>query len=229
MRILIVSETHRAALGIVSNLKILEEYDTNHKSYAFGKMQVDVLITGIGTPFLMYQLMSILRQFQFDMVLNIGLAESFDHFLEQGFVVNVVQDQFADLGIEQNSNFYTLGEKELMNDNVYPFHEGRMLSLGNYDLAEMDALIPVKGITVNSLRDNPNWINLMRKKFEPEIQTLTGAAFFYTCLMEKVPFIQIRAISGFVEIQRVDSWNIPVALNNLAETTLEIMKELRND
>ncbi|MCG8697156.1 MAG: hypothetical protein MI922_03820 [Bacteroidales bacterium] len=210
-------------------MKLIQEINSNYKCYAFGTMQVDILVTGIGSVFMAHALTQALKMVNYDMALNIGLAESFDHFLEQGFVVNIIQEQFADLGIDYQDNFYTLGEQELMNDNAFPFHEGKLLSLGNFELSEVEALIPVKGITVNALRNTSDWLSLLRKKYDPEIQTLTGASFFYVCMMEKIPFLQIRAISGFVEIRRVDSWNIPIAVNNLAESTLQILKELDID
>jgi futalosine hydrolase len=58
---------------------------------------------------------------------------------------------------------------------------------------------------------------------------MNGAAFFYTCLMEKVPFLQIRAVSYFIEIRKVDNWNHPLAISNLTATVLDILEELRAD
>ena len=227
MRLLIVTETSRVALRLASKISLVEEPEPNLKTYGFGSIQIDLLVTGVGSPFMIYQLTRVLKSREYDMVFNIGLSESFDHFLEQGFVVNVVQDQFADLGIEHNNNFFTLGEEELMNDNTFPFTEGKMLSLGNFELAEVESLIPVKGITVNALRSDTKWVEMLKVKYEAEVQSMSGAAFFYACLMEKVPFLQIRSISGFAEIRRVDSWNIPIAVNNLVDTTMEIIKELQ--
>lgn len=165
----------------------------------------------------------------YDLVINIGLAGSFDHFLEQGFVVNVIQDQFADLGVVHKSNFYTLAEEELMDENLFPFADGKLHSLGNFDLDEVESLIPVKGVTLNTLNSDPKWISKLRDKFEPEIETMDGAAFFYVCLREKVPFLQIRAISHFVEIRRIESWNIPSAVDSLTATTVAILNELKLD
>ncbi len=192
-------------------------------------MGIDVLITGYGSAFTAYHLTRALNMINYDLTINIGLAGSFDHFLEQGFVVNVVQDQFADLGVEHKNKLYTLSEEELMDENEFPFAEGKLNSLGNFEIEEVDSLIPVKSITVNTLYSNPKWINIMRDKFSPEIETMNGAAFFYVCLLEKIPFLQIRAISHFVEIRRIENWNIPSALENLSESVINIIDELRTD
>lgn len=227
MRLLIVCDLHRIVHSLTSKLSFVQEISPNHKSYAYGTIQVDVLETETAGIFMAHHLTNALRTVSYDMALNIGLAESYDHFLEQGFVVNVIQEQFADIGYETDDGFSTLGEHELMNDNVFPFHEGKMLSLGNFELTEIESLIPVKSISINTVRMSPKWLQVLKDKYNPEIQSFTGASFFYVCMMEKVPFLQIRAISGFAEIRRVDSWNIPNAVDNLIESTLEILKELQ--
>ncbi len=162
----------------------------------------------------------------YDLAINIGLAGSFDHFLEQGFVVNVVQDQLADLGIEHNHEFFSLPEEELMDENSFPFTEGKLNNLGTFELDEVESLIPVKGITVNNLRNDQNWIKEIKRKYAPEVQTMNGAAFFYVCLMEKIPFLQIKSIANFVEITHVDNWNIPAAIDNLTSSVINIFDEL---
>ena len=207
----------------------MQELAPNHKCYIYGSLQVDVLETEMAGVFMAHHLTNALRSVSYDMALNIGLAESYDHFLEQGFVVNVIQEQFADVGFESEEGFSTLGEVELMKDNVFPFHEGKMLSLGNFELSEVESLIPVKSISINTVRNSPQWLQILKDKYNPEIHSFTGASFFYVCMMEKVPFLQIRAISGFAEIRRVDSWNIPSAVENLVESTLEILKELQTE
>ncbi|MGD2035678.1 MAG: hypothetical protein PVF73_11510 [Bacteroidales bacterium] len=229
MRILIVASSNRELVDFVSKLEYVHQIETHYKSYKLGEMGIDVLVTGYGSAFTAYHLTRALNMINYDLAINIGLAGSFDHFLEQGFVVNVVQDQFADLGVEHKNKLYTLSEEELMDENEFPFVSGKLNSLGNFEIEEVDSLIPVKSITVNTFQSDPKWINILRDKFSPEIETMNGAAFFYVCLCEKVPFLQIRAISHFVEIRRIENWNIPAALENLTESVISIINELRTD
>ncbi len=229
MKVLIVTATSREVVEIVNKFEFIHQIDPNFKSYKFGNLGVDILISGYGSAITAYYLTRAINMINYDLVINIGLAGSFDHFLEQGFIVNVVQDQFADLGIEHKNNFYSLFEEELMDENEFPFVEAKLNSLGNFEIEEVESLIPVKAVTVNALHSDPKWINLMRQKYSPEIETMNGAAFFYVCLSEKVPFLQIRAISHFVEIRRVENWNIPVAIKNLSSSLLTILEELSVD
>jgi futalosine hydrolase len=176
-----------------------------------------------------YHLTKALNTYSYDLAINMGVAGSFDYFLELGFVVNVVQEQFADLGFEEKDSFFTLGEKEMLNEDSFPFTGELLRSLGSFEIDVVDSLIPVKAITVNTLHGKQESIQKVKSRFKCEIETMSGGAFFYTCLMEKIPFLQIRSISYFVEIRKVDNWHHPLALGNLTTTVLEILEELRLD
>ncbi len=210
-------------------LEFIKSIYNNYLCYKYGTLGIDILVTGVGSIFTTYYLTKALNANNYDLAINIGIAGSFDYFLEQGFVVNVIQDQFADLGVEENDNFFTLSEKELMNENIYPFRREILKNQGSYDIDEVDSLIPVKAITVNTLIGSLDSVEKLKNKFKPEIMTTEGAAFFYVCLMENIPFLQLRAISNFVEIRKVENWNIPLALKNLTESIINIFEELRLD
>ncbi len=229
MRILLVAATQRDVKKLTDRLQLVNHNRPNLSEHRYGNLIIDVMVTGAGGVFMTYHLTRILAAVNYDLAINIGIAGSFDYFLEQGFVVNVVQDQFADLGIEEKGAFYTLGEKELMDENSYPFTEEILRSLGNFELEEIESLIPVKAVTVNTLHGSKESIDRIKEKFNPEIETMDGAAFFYVCLSEKVPFLQIRAISNFVEIRRIENWNIPLAIDNLTESVIAVFDELRID
>ena len=55
---------------------------------------------------------------------------------------------------------------------------------------------------------------------------MEGAAFFYVCLQEKIPFLQIRSISNYVEKRNKSNWNIPLAIDNLNVVLLDIINSL---
>jgi futalosine hydrolase len=229
LRILIVASTHREVAKLAEELTFIHEIEPYYRSYSFYNLHIDILVTGYGSVFTTYHLTRALNMINYDLAINIGLAGSFDHFLEQGFVVNVIEDQFADLGVLHKNNFYTLAEEELMDNDEFPFAEGKLHYIGNLELEEIDSLIPVKGITLNTLHTDPLWLAKLRDKFEPEVETMNGAAFFYVCLREKVPFLQIRSISHFVEIRRIESWNIPAAIDSLTLTAVNTLNELKLD
>ncbi len=229
MKILIVAAASREVKQLSDKLEFIQSINANYTCHKYGTLLVDILITGVGNIFTTYNLTKALNATDYDLAINVGIAGSFDYFLEQGFVVNVIQDQFADLGVEEDNNFYTLSEKELMNENIYPFSREILKNKGSFDIDEVDSLIPVKAITVNTLTGNQEAIEKLKIKFNPEIITTEGAAFFYVCLLENMPFLQIRAISNFVEIRKIENWNIPLAIKNLNDSIVEIFNELKLD
>jgi futalosine hydrolase len=66
-------------------------------------------------------------------------------------------------------------------------------------------------------------IERLRKKFNPDIETMEGATFFYICALEKIPFLSVRAISNRVEPGNRNSWNIQLALDNLEGKLKELL------
>jgi len=229
MKILIVSASSTEIKEIRDKLTFINKITPNLSTYKFGKLKIDLLITGYGSVFTAYYLTRALQMNTYDLAINAGVAGSFDYFLEQGFVVNVIRDQFADLGFEDKNGFYTLGEKEMLNEDSFPFTGETMHSLGNFEIDEVDSLIPVKAITVNTIQGSQEKIQRLKTKYKAEIETMDGAAFFYVCLMEKVPFLQIRSISNFVEIPRVENWYLPIALKNLTKSLMDIFGELKTE
>ena len=227
MKILIVTASNTEIKEVKDRLTFVNKLMPGLIAYKYGNLSIDILVTGYGSVFTSYYLTKTLQVRNYDLAINAGIAGSFDYFLEHGFVVNVIQDQFADLGFEDKNDFYTLGEKEMLNEDSFPFTGEIMRSLGNFEIQEIESLIPVKAITLNTIPSSQEKIQRLKAKYQAEIETMEGAAFFYVCLMEKVPFIQIRSISNFVEIPRVENWYLPLALKNLTKTIMDIFGELR--
>jgi futalosine hydrolase len=229
MKILLVASSNSEAKLLRDKLTFVSKIYYNLVNYRLGTLDIDILITGHGSVFMAHHLTKTLHTFSYDLAINLGIAGSFDYFLELGFVVNVIQDQFADLGFEEKDSFFTLGEKEMLNEDSFPFAGEILRSLGNFEIDVVESLIPVKGISVNTLHGRQENIQKVKNRFKCEIETMEGAAFFYVCLMEKIPFLQIRSVSYFIEISKVDNWNLPLAISNLTVTVLEVLEELRAD
>lgn len=228
MKVLLVAATNKEVYHLKRKMEFVHEIEKNFVSYRYGKLNIDVLVTGVGAVFTTYYLTKILSLLTYDLAFNIGIAGSYDHFLELGFVVNVVEDQFSDLGIEDKEQFYTLSEKEMQDANGYPFSDGVLKNETPFTFNEIDKLISVKSITVNTAHGSVESIKKVKQKFKPEIESMEGAAFFYVCMSENLPFFQIRAISNYVELRNVDNWNVSLAFDSLTKSMLQIFDELQD-
>jgi futalosine hydrolase len=80
----------------------------------------------------------------------------------------------------------------------------------------------VNAITVNTATGSDKTRDRLVKKFNPDIETMEGATFFYICRREKIPFIALRAISNIVENRNKSNWDLDLALLNLAEKLNEV-------
>jgi futalosine hydrolase len=137
-----------------------------------------------------------------------------------------ITDCFADSGIEDGENFITLFEAGLALPDEFPFRNGLITADSGYCSVIKNILKPVNAITVNTATGSQTTINKLIKKFNPDIETMEGATFFYLCAREKVPFLALRAVSNRVEPRNVNNWNIPLALENLSEKLKEVFLTL---
>lgn len=212
MKILIVSATEKEIFPTLNKIK----------SFNHDDLGVDILVTGIGAVFTTYLLTRKLSEKEYDLVINAGIAGSFNLDLNIGDTVYVQSDQFADLGFEDKDEFYTVFEKGFIAKDQFPFKNA--LLENPYEFA-ID-LKKVSGITVNTTHGSKKNIDLFKGKFNADIETMEGAAFFYVCLNEGVKFFQIRTISNYVEERNEAKWNIPLAIKNLNQKLLEITNAL---
>ena len=189
--------------------------------------QVDFLITGVGMTATTYALTKKMSKKKYDLALNIGLGGTFREEIKLGEVVNVVTDCFADLGAEDGEKFKTLGQMGLLDEDRYPFWNGKLKSEEAQKYVALNLLKNVKAITVNKVHGNEDSIQRTIKKFHSDIESMEGAAFFYVSLMERVPCIQLRAISNRVERRNRDGWHIELALQNLTQVVSQFMEEIQ--
>ncbi len=213
MKILIVAAT---------NFEIKATLDFLHQHPEKVKASLDFLVTGIGQVPTTYQLQKQLQQSDYELIINVGVAGTLDKKLNMGEVVNVVTEQFGDLGAEENDgNFINFFKNGLIPADDFPFMDGIMYNAFG---AEFDFLPQVSGLTINKVHGTATSIALLKTNFEAEVETMEGAAFFYVCLQEKVNFLQIRAISNEVEPRNRANWQIKLAIENLNKVLIEMLE-----
>jgi futalosine hydrolase len=114
--------------------------------------------------------------------------------------------------MEDADNIITVFDAGFVNSDDFPFHGGKMVNPNWFDNLELPA---VQGITSNVSHCSPKSIARIKKEFDPDIESMEGAAVFYVCLLEKIPFLEIRAISNYVDSRDTEKWDIPKATENL--------------
>jgi len=192
-----------------------------------GRFEIDLLVGGVGsmaTAWSMTQWISV-NEKPF-LAVNTGIAGSYKENIDTGSVVMPVTDCFADVGIEDGDNFLPLHETDLSGTNEFPFSNGLIYSQNRHTEILKRIIKPVNAITVNTATGSDSTREKLARKFNPDIETMEGAAFFYICARAGIPFISLRAISNMVERRNRNKWNIPFALDNLALRIDELLINL---
>lgn len=222
MRILFVGATCFELYQFFENLIEIEGEGKNIFHYKWYDLEIDLLIPGIGMTFTAYHLTRALYSSKYDLVINAGIAGSFRDELSIGTVVNVKTEQICDLGIEECNSVVSLFDSGFMESNQFPFEEGKMINPHNF--SELD-LASVNGVTGNISHGSPQSISKITCDFDPDIESMEGASVFYVCLHEKVPFLEIRAISNYVESRDTTKWDIPLAIENLTDELFRFLRK----
>ena len=221
-RILYITSTSVEAESFikVAGLKTLSGTE-----YRYGKAEIELIVTGVGavaTAYKMTKWLSLNRHP--DLVINAGIAGSFNPLIKIGDVVMPVSDCFADVGVEDGNRFLTLHEADIVSDN--DFKNDFLYCENSFCEKLTPVLKPVKAITANTVTGSESTKERLLAKFNPDIETMEGAAFFYVSSLENVPFVAIRAISNMVERRDKTKWDIPLALNHLTIKLAEIFETL---
>ena len=172
-----------------------------------------VLITGLGMVNTAISLTRELMKSNYDLVINAGIAGSFVDNFVFGDVVEVIEDNFSEIGFQDNLEF------SLFND---------------FDVKTKHLVIPktylrrARAITVNTVHGNQDSINSIIKRVSPDIESMEGASVFKVCEEFKIECMQIRAISNRVEPRDKDKWELDLAVKNLNFEVEKIISDLCN-
>lgn len=213
MKILVIAATRAELAGCCTAFELAEGsfIETPH---------FDLLITGVGmtaTAFAMGQHLSAATHYK--LVVNLGIAGSFDREIPLGSLVNIVNDEFSELGAENKDEFLTIDELGFGKGK----YTGKAIPSSANLQAVLSSLPEVNGITVNKVHGNKESIQAITSRLNPVTESMEGAAVFYCCTRLDIPCIQVRSISNYVEERNRDSWKIGLAIKNLNDWAIEFL------
>ena len=195
-------------------------------SYRLGDHDVDVLTTGVGMIATAAWCSRTFAADHYDLALNVGLCGSFNASLAAPDVVHVTSDRIAELGAEDGDDFLTIHQLQLLGENEFPFDRGMLVNANPPQLPPLAALRSVTGITVNTVHGNERSIAAIRDRFDPDVESMEGAAFMYASLVAGVPFAQVRAVSNAVVRRNRNEWKIDEAIRALGEQSIKLLESV---
>ena len=205
------------------NLLVVAATDLEIKPFIQNNKNAEVLITGVGIPATIFHLTKQLARKEYNLVIQAGIAGTFNNALAPGSVAIIGKDAFADIGINEKGTFRTLFETGLAKENDFPYNDGWLVN--EHEYFRYPSLFVAKGITVNKIIDDKVQIKKIREKFEADIESMEGAAFHYVCLQQKIQFLQLRSISNVAGERDKTKWMMKEAINNLNIELKKLVKK----
>lgn len=185
--------------------------------------EVEVLIHGVGATQAAYFLGIYLAKNKPDWAIQIGIAGSYDYHIQIGDVVKIINDRFVDLGSEdKDGNLLHMSDLPFTTE-TNPFTTKEIVN--DHDILASE-YHKVRAITVNTATGYKPTIDRMIKLYQPQIESMEGAAFFAAMQLNHIPCLQMRAISNMVEPRNGAHWNIPLALNEMEKAILRVLNQI---
>ena len=184
--------------------------------------EAELLISGIGQLQTAYALQKRIQSRRPDLVIQAGIGGSVSNE-DLGKSFAVVSDQIADLGVLEKDGFRNVFEMGLAAPDRHPFNQGKLINPYR-TLLDWTDLPQSAGITVNEIKSD-NFTGYQRNPGSV-VESMEGAALHYVCLMENIPFLQIRAVSNLMGERDKTRWKIKEAIKSLNESLVSLIQKL---
>lgn len=188
------------------------------------KILADILVTGIGLTATTYSLTKQLTIKRPDLIIQAGVGGCFDTTIPLGSVVAVKQEAIADQSVVELNKLKTLFDLKLVPQDQYPFSKGWLINRN--EIVKKARLKKIKGISVNEITTSKLKMKFYKDSFNPVVESMEGAALHYVCLMEKIPFIQLRSISNYIAERNKKNWNMKESIINLNNELIRLLESL---
>jgi futalosine hydrolase len=187
-----------------------------------GQHAVDIIITGIGLVAGAYAA-SKTKLNDYELIINAGIAGSFDKQIQIGDCVVIKEERLIELGAEDHTNWIRPKDMKLeapdtfnLKYNLLPTKVKQLLK----------GLKQVKALSANTAHGNTISIKKIQARYPAQIESMEGAAIAFATNKMDYALLQIRCISNYVEKRDKSKWNIPLAITNLNTCLLQLIHQI---
>jgi futalosine hydrolase len=185
---------------------------------------IDILITGVGLLSATFQITKAVSRKRPQLILQAGIAGTFDSNLQLGSVVLVESETIGDLGVMEQGMFRSVFDMKLVQENDTPWSHGSLLNAS--EILNQSKLQKVRSVSINEITTLPSRIEHYKSSLGATVESMEGAALHYVGLMENIPFLQMRSLSNFVGERDKSKWHIKEAIENLNKELIQIISKL---
>lgn len=213
-------------------MKVLITAATNHELEQIEKrelknsmLDIHLAVTGVGMIATTYHLMQQLQEAHFDLMVQIGIAGSFDHQISLGHAISVASESVPEMGVIEHNEYKDIFSLQLADPNQFPFQDGALINT-HKDLLSKTTLPQLSAVTVNQISTKKRAIDRYKNNYHASIESMEGAAFHYVGLMQHIPFLQVRGISNYVGERDKKNWKIKEAIASSTLACWNLLQQL---
>ncbi len=181
-------------------------WDDNAHHYPH--LKLSFLVSGVGMTWTTFNLTKDLLKHTYEYVVQIGIVGAYNRDLKIGNVVAVLTEIHGDLGFEELDGSVTaLEEFSGENDRIIT-----NLQLNKQFTFEIPKVI---GVTVDTTSGKIDTAERRKWQYNADVESMEGFALHLVASQLKVPYLQIRSVSNYVEQRDTELWDIKLALRSL--------------
>ena len=191
-----------------------------------GSLSVNFYTTGVGIMASTYNLTHLALTQQPDLIIQAGIAGTFDNNLLLGTTIIVSHDVPGDTGVQENGRFMDVFDMGLSDADAFPFSQKKLTNpwLKKYNLLKLPE---VAGVTINEITTSKLRIATLENNYAPVIESMEGASLHFVGLQTGIAFLQIRSISNIVGERNKQYWKMEEALHSLTANVLALLDRLQ--
>jgi futalosine hydrolase len=197
----------------------------NHSTSLPGETQVQKAVTGVGAMHTLYNLMQLIGQHHPNLIIQTGIAGCFTPTISIGSAVTISSETTADMGVWEKNGYLDIFDMGFSDPDAAPYH-GKQLINPHMNLLHNCGLPSVQAVTVNRITTLSADAELYKNHYGAAVESMEGAALHYVCLLQNIPFIQIRGISNLVGERDKSQWRIKEALTSASNAIHNLLLNL---
>lgn len=189
------------------------------------RMKVSFHQSGVGMLATAVSLTKLITEEKPDLIIQIGIAGTFDETMSLGKVVCIKEESLGDLGVQEDGKWKDIFDLKLEKSSYHPYEKRKLPNqwLKDYNLLKLDEVV---AITINEITTSDERKLQLQKKYEAVIESMEGAALHYVCRHLNVPFIQMRAVSNYIGERDKLKWEMKTAIDNINLILLKYLDKL---
>jgi len=218
----------KVVISAATSGELMPTYFAINPLYTNDSTQMKVLfhVSGVGMLQTAVSLTRMSLKVEPDIIIQVGIAGTFNTSLPLGETVVVDEEMLGDMGVQEDNKWKDIFDLQLTDSNFPPFKKRKLVNpnLLKYNILKLPE---VSAITVNEISTDILRIRQLIKNYNPVIESMEGAALHYVCSELNIPFIQIKSISNYIGDRNKHNWKLKEAITNVNQTLLKYIDKLR--